>query len=45
MEDRLPSARNLEPYRGFPSFLRAVPHILDAQPDATVPIIGGDETS
>ncbi|CAO3433448.1 glycosyltransferase [Azospirillum endophyticum] len=39
------AARNLEPYRGFPSFLRAVPHILDARPDATVLIVGDDETS
>nr|WP_247894107.1 glycosyltransferase [Azospirillum endophyticum] len=39
------AARNLEPYRGFPSFLRAVPHILDARPDATVLIVGGDENS
>ncbi|WP_085552260.1 glycosyltransferase family 4 protein [Azospirillum agricola] len=39
------AARNLEPYRGFPNFLRAVPRILDARPDATILIVGGDETS
>lgn len=38
-------ARNLEPYRGFPTFMRALPQILDAAPDAEVLIIGGDETS
>jgi glycosyltransferase involved in cell wall biosynthesis len=38
-------ARNLEPYRGFPSFMRAVPHILAARPDARVVIVGGDEVS
>jgi len=38
-------ARNLEPYRGFPTFMRALPLILDAAPAAQVLIIGGDETS
>lgn len=38
-------ARNLEPYRGFPSFMRAVPRILDAAPDAEILIVGGDEVS
>lgn len=39
------AVRNLEPYRGFPSFMRAVPRILEARPDAHVLVIGGDEVS
>lgn len=38
-------ARNLEPYRGFPSFMRALPEILRQRPQAQVLIVGGDETS
>ncbi len=38
-------ARNLEPYRGFPSFLRSLPAILAARPKARVVIVGGDEIS
>jgi glycosyltransferase involved in cell wall biosynthesis len=38
-------ARNLEPYRGFPSFMRSVPSILAARPRAHVVIVGGDEIS
>jgi glycosyltransferase involved in cell wall biosynthesis len=38
-------ARNLEPYRGFPSFMRALPRILMTRPDARVLIVGGDEVS
>lgn len=38
-------ARNLEPYRGFPSFMRSLPQILAARPEAQVVIVGGDETS
>jgi len=38
-------ARNLEPYRGFPSFIRALPRILEARPNATVVVVGGDEAS
>ena len=38
-------ARNLEPYRGFPDFMRSLPAILDRRPHARVLIVGGDETS
>ncbi|MBV8651663.1 MAG: glycosyltransferase family 4 protein [Alphaproteobacteria bacterium] len=38
-------ARNLEPYRGFPSFMRALPRILEALPAAQIVIAGGDEVS
>ncbi|MCF8506914.1 MAG: glycosyltransferase family 4 protein [Caulobacter sp.] len=38
-------ARNLEPYRGFPSLMRAIPKILEARPGARVVVIGGDEIS
>ena len=38
-------ARNLEPYRGFPSFMRSLPAILEARPNAHVVIVGGDSTS
>jgi glycosyltransferase involved in cell wall biosynthesis len=38
-------ARNLEPYRGFPSFMRSLPAILSSRPQAQVVIVGGDETS
>jgi glycosyltransferase involved in cell wall biosynthesis len=38
-------ARNLEPYRGFPSFMRALPSILAALPSARVVIAGGDGVS
>lgn len=38
-------ARNLEPYRGFPQFMRALPSILAQRPHAQVVIVGGDETS
>jgi len=38
-------ARNLEPYRGFPSFMRALPRILDALPDARIVVVGGDDVS
>lgn len=37
--------RNLEPYRGFHIFLRALPDVLRARPDAQVVIVGGDEVS
>lgn len=38
-------ARNLEPYRGFPSFMRSLPAILERRPNARVLIVGGDEVS
>jgi glycosyltransferase involved in cell wall biosynthesis len=38
-------ARNLEPYRGFPSFMRSLPAILAARPKAQVLVVGGDEVS
>ncbi|WP_042694976.1 glycosyltransferase family 4 protein [Azospirillum sp. B506] len=38
-------ARSLEPYRGFPSFMRAIPHILDEHPGAVVLIVGDDSKS
>lgn len=38
-------ARNLEPYRGYPSFIRALPELLAARPNAQVVIVGGDEVS
>ena len=37
--------RNLEPYRGYHSFLRALPDVLAARPQAQVVIVGGDEVS
>jgi glycosyltransferase involved in cell wall biosynthesis len=38
-------ARNLEPYRGFPSFMRSLPQVLEARPMARVIVVGGDEVS
>lgn len=38
-------SRNLEPYRGFHSFMRALPAVLEARPTARVVIVGGDEVS
>jgi glycosyltransferase involved in cell wall biosynthesis len=37
--------RNLEPYRGYHIFMRALPAILKARPNARVVIVGGDEIS
>ena len=38
-------ARNLEPYRGFPSFMRSLPLILRDRPQAQIIVVGGDEVS
>ena len=38
-------ARNMEPTRGFHVFMRRLPQILDARPQARVLIIGGNEVS
>lgn len=38
-------ARNLEPYRGFPTFMRAAGEILRRRPNAHILVVGGDEVS
>ena len=38
-------ARNLEPYRGFHVFMRALPLLLRERPDLQVAIVGGDGVS
>lgn len=37
--------RNLEPYRGFHIFMRALPAILKARPHAHCVLVGGDDVS
>ena len=37
--------RNLEPYRGYHIFMRALPAVLAARPKAQVVIVGGDDVS
>lgn len=37
--------RNLEPYRGYHVFMRALPRLLRERPGARVLIVGGDEVS
>ena len=38
-------SRNLEPMRGFPTFMRALPNLLAEHPTVQVVIVGGDEVS
>jgi len=35
--------RGLEPYRGFPTFMRALPEILARRPAAQIVLVGGDD--
>jgi len=37
--------RNLEPYRGYHTFMRALPSIMQARPQARIMIVGGDGVS
>jgi glycosyltransferase involved in cell wall biosynthesis len=39
------SARDLEPYRGFHVFMRALPRVLERRPRAQVLIVGGEGVS
>jgi glycosyltransferase involved in cell wall biosynthesis len=46
-EDKLVTyvARNLEPYRGFHTVMRALPSVLAERPDVKVVLVGGDKVS
>ena len=37
--------RNLEPYRGYHTFMRALPELLQARPNARILIVGGNDVS
>ena len=37
--------RNLEPYRGYHRFMRALPDLLKERPNAKILIVGGDDVS
>lgn len=37
--------RNLEPYRGYHIFMRALPELLRRRPNAQITILGGDDTT
>ena len=39
------TVRQLEPYRGYHSFMRALPELMELRPDAHVIIAGGNDTS
>lgn len=37
--------RNLEPYRGYHTFMRALPEVMKKRPNARILIVGGDDVS